>query len=464
MATHGDVDPSLRPFAYRNRKIQNWAKTFQSAPELYFEPRNEEEVYKILESARRTGKTVRVVGSGHSPSDLALTNDYMVNLDKMARVLNVDKDRHQITVEAGMRLHELHQVLKDNGMALSNLGSISEQSVAGLISTATHGTGIKFSSLSTMVVSITLLTSTMRTITCSDTEYPEYFHAAQCSLGALGVITRITLQCEPFFRLEAIQTPSKLDPILDRFDQIVHSAEHVRIWWFPHTQNCVVWKANRTTNPVDHQTDSWTRDTLVGFHLYQFALNLSRFAPSTIPYLTRLIYNVVHKPLRRVVDDSYKIFNFDCLFPQYVNEWAIPYEKAPEALGRLDTFIQESNLRVHFPVEIRFVDADENVWLSPSYGRKTCYIGVIMYRPYHNPVPYKKYWAGYEDIMRSLGGRPHWAKAHSQTPEQLAKVYPKLHDFMRIRKELDPSGMFWNQYLHRHLGSIDKTYQISSKL
>jgi L-gulonolactone oxidase len=189
----------------------------------------------------------------------------------------------------------------------------------------------------------------------------------------------MTLKVEPAFLLEAKQVPAKLEDVLQNWDQVVNSAEHVRVWWYPHTDDCVVWRANRTTKEISNTTPSWLRSTLVGFHLYQFALNIARYRPSMIPFLTRFFYDNVHSSPTEIVDDSYKVFNFDCLFPQYVNEWAIPLEKAPEAIRRIDQFIQSSELKVHFPVEIRFVDGDD-VWMSPSYGRKTCYIGVIMYR------------------------------------------------------------------------------------
>lgn len=243
----------------------------------------------------------------------------------------------------------------------------------------------------------------------------------------------MSLKVEPAFLLEAKQVPAKLDDVLQNWDELINSAEHTRVWWYPHTDDCVVWRANRTTKAISDTKLSWLKYNFLGFHVYQFALNIARYRPSMIPSLTRFFYDNVHSSPIEVVDESYKVFNFDCLFPQYVNEWAIPLEKAPEALRRIDQFIKASELKVHFPVEIRFVDGDD-VWMSPSYGRKTCYIGVIMYRwayciwfldcfgicaysttpllhrPYGKPVPYKKYWRAYEDVMRSLGGRPHWAK------------------------------------------------------
>ncbi|KAI7881637.1 L-gulonolactone/D-arabinono-1,4-lactone oxidase [Lichtheimia hyalospora FSU 10163] len=404
-----DLEPALQAIATENYVFRNWAKTFTCTAEILFEPTSEDEIVKILHVAREYNKKVKVFGSGHSPSDLACTQGIMINIDKMNALLRVDKQDCTVTVEGGMSLHKLNAVLAEHGLALSNLGSISDQSIAGIICTATHGTGAHYGCLSTMVMDMTLVTANGDIVRCSSTENSDLFVAAQCSLGALGVITRVSLQVEPAFHLEAIQKPYKFDNVLNDWDAVIHSAEHVRVWWMPHTNDCVVWRANRTNKPKKLMPPNWILERGIGVHAYQFMLNVARYKTSIIPSITRFMFDTIHSRPLHVIDDSYKVFNFDCLFPQYVNEWAIPWDNAPQALRDLDTFIKTSNLKVHFPVEIRFVDEDD-IWLSPCYKTKMCYIGVIMYRPYGNPVPYKKYWKAYEDIMRSNGGRPHWAK------------------------------------------------------
>ncbi|KAL1916281.1 uncharacterized protein VTP21DRAFT_5898 [Calcarisporiella thermophila] len=455
------MDPSLIVIAKRT-SFQNWSRTFRCSPEYYFSVHSEDQIIKILELARNNGKRVKVIGSGHSPSDLACTDGYMINTDKLNAVLNINIEEKTITVQGGIRLYQLHEILAKHGLALSNLGSISEQSIAGVISTATHGTGINFPSLSSMVLELTLLTADGSRITCSRKENQDIFCSALCGLGCIGIITEVKLQCEPAFRLEVQETPEKLDHVLDNLDSIVQSDEHVRFWWFCHTNNVVLWRANRTDKPKTNKLTSWYKSRFLGFHLYQFLLYVSRFRPSLIPFISQQHFSMQFTQPANVIDDSYKAFNFDCLFPQYVNEWAIPYEKTAQALRQLRNAINENGYMVHFPVEVRFVREEHDVWLSPAYGRPTCYIGIIMYRPYGTPVPYKKYWKIFEEIMYSLGGRPHWAKAHKQTPEQLSASYPKFQEFCKVRNRLDPKGMFLNDYLERHL--IGDKYTIKSKL
>ncbi|KAF9548154.1 hypothetical protein EC957_007182 [Mortierella hygrophila] len=470
-ATKSLLQKELEALSTPNKVFQNWAQTFRCVPEQYYTPTTEEEIIKIIHLARISGKNVKAIGTGHSPSDLACTDGFMINTDKLNRLISVDEEKKTITVQAGMKLHKLHDLLELHDLAMSNLGSISDQSVAGIMSTATHGTGAEYPSMCASVLELTLITATGETISCSKTEKADIFNAAVCSLGALGIITQMTLQCERAFRLENKQEPAKLDDVLNNLDSIIHSAEHVRLWWYPHTDNVVVWRANRTTKEISLPPQSWRSSNWFAVHVYEGLLYVCRFIPRLIPALSRFMFWATQsKPIERV-DHSVKVFNFDCLFSQYVNEWSIPWSRTAEALRALDHFIESGSVRdnkeqdkpatttkankdvplkVHFPIEIRFVKKDD-VWLSPAYGVDSCYIGIIMYRPYGTAVPYKRFWAGYEKIMASLDGRPHWAKAHSVTPEGLEESYPKMKEFSAIRQRLDPEGMFLNDYLRRHL-------------
>lgn len=457
-----DIPADLKAIQKKNKVVENWAKTYRCKPLAYFEVETVEQIKAVLDLARRDGRTVKVVGSSHSPSDLVMTNDYIINMDKMNAMLHVDKSTNVVSVQAGIRLYQLHKELASVGLAMSNLGSISDQSIAGAISTATHGTGITFVGLSSMITDMDLVTASGELIACSPTQFSDIFYSACCSLGALGVITRVSLQCEPSFRLHERQEPALFSNILQGLDTVVNSAQHVRIWYYPHTDNAVIWRANRTYVPPK-PSSNWVQSTLIGYHIEQALLYVSRFKPSMTPRITDFIYkNVVGTP-RESIDESYKSFNFDCLFPQYVNEWAVPIENAKNCLEALRTWIDGTtkaiyppgknnnpHAYVHFPIEIRFSDKDD-VWLSPSYGRKTCWIGIIMYRPYGKPIPYKKYFKAYEDILRSFQGRPHWAKAHESSTADFDRMYPHWKDYCAIRDKLDPNGMFANAYVKRHI-------------
>ncbi|PVU98162.1 hypothetical protein BB561_000058 [Smittium simulii] len=439
----------------KNFVFENWSKTFTCAPKLYLAPHNENQIIWIVNFAREHGLNLKAIGSKLSPSDIACTDGIMITMENFKRVLHVDHVHSRITVEAGLTLHELHEILTFWGLSFSSIGSVSEQTISGAISTAVHGTGINYGCFSSIVKDLCIIDGLGRRHYCSSVANKDLFDAARCSLGALGIITQLTLQCEPSFRLKAVQVPKKLDDILDNLSSTLASAEHVRFWWFPYTDDTVLWKANRTIEPKNPLKESFLTDKLYGFHYYQFQLFLSRMAPNRIPAITKEHYKNRFNKKIEWVDDSHKVFNFDCLFPQYVDEWAIPIENTAPVLRYLRKWINEEHakkdgVRVHFPVEVRFVQEDD-VWLSPCYKQAICYIGVIMYRPYHLPVPYKKYWKAYEDIVRSFGGRPHWAKAHQMYYDDFAEQIPKFGEFQALRNACDPNNIFLNDYLKRHI-------------
>ncbi|KAI8874446.1 L-gulonolactone/D-arabinono-1,4-lactone oxidase [Ramicandelaber brevisporus] len=529
--------------ATRNHQFSNWSGTAKCAPDLHVIPSSEDEVAALIShlytsntSSNSQRYSVKVVGAGHSMSDLACVDSgwkrttffasnplimdhidsnnhanemsnhanstpttVMVDLSRLDKVLDIDKVNRQVTVQAGMRLHDLNDALEQNGLALSSIGSISEQSIGGLIATATHGTGIKYGTISSMVKSLVLVDGTGKVIECSAAENEDVFSAARCHIGCLGVVLKCTLQCEDAFDLDTEQVPVVFrDTLADLENGVVRSAQHVRMWWFPYTNRAVVWRANRAPfgagiNSVQGNNSgscvwyslycvikglsrygfslfgrlwSWLRDTFHGFHLLQLELFATRFAPSIIPWLahhhfyTRFNRTIVSR------DVSHRAFNFDCLFEQYTSEWAVPLRNTSAALSELadwlesDETTKRQGVYLHFPVEIRFTGADNDpainavpgseIWLSPNATEDMCYIGVIMYRPYGRPVRYRKVWAKYEEIMRKHEGRPHWGKTHTMAPQELGAVYPQYDKFSQMRRQLDPSGLFVNDYIRRH--------------
>ncbi|KAJ3322150.1 hypothetical protein HDU76_013948 [Blyttiomyces sp. JEL0837] len=410
-------------------RFNNWAETFSSDADLLLEAENEEDVKTAITLAKDNGKTLRVVGSGHSPSDIVCTESYLLSVNKLNRVISVDRERKQISVEAGMTLNDLHRHLAEHGLAVPNLGSISDQTIAGAISTGTHGTGMEFGILATMITSLTLITSTLSTLTLSNTDPdPTRFRHALCSLGCLGVITRVTLQVEDSFNLKFEQRAATLTEVLDNWESLAREGEH----------------------PISPPPPAPLKTKWLGVRAYELSLFATVYAPRLLPIVLKRHFDRFFRTPVSGIDTSVNVFNFDCLFKQYVTEWAVDWKDAPEAIKRIKIHLESSNFPAHAPVEIRFVKKDD-IPLSPAYNRDTCFIGIIMYRPYGVTIPHSKYWFAYESIMKSLNGRPHWAKFHPMTPEDLGKVYPEFEDFRRLREELDPENVFVNEYIERHV-------------
>jgi len=283
----------------------------------------------------------------------------------------------------------------------------------------------------------------------------------------------IQLEVEPAFRLKEISETLEFDEAVAGMDALVSASEHVRFWWFPAARTIRASSANRTQEPKA-PVGSWLWHSLIGAHLVQLLLFIARYFLFVNIWVGRFAAWLVHEKAV-AVDDSHCIFNLDCRYPQNTTEWAIPYVNAHACLFELRAWLDKEfadphGLRPHFPIEIRFSDVDD-IWLSPSNGQRTCWIGIVQFKPYGFSVPYRKLFERFEAILFRHGGRPHWAKAHNLRPETLRQLYPRFDDFVRVLEDVDPGGMFRNEYVQRHIfgktgpevdGRIFKAFRLSS--
>lgn len=400
----------------------------------------------IVREAASAGERVKVVGAGHSFTGIALTDGRLIRLDRYRAVLHIDRERRRATVQAGIPLRRLNEELDAHGLALENLGDIADQSIAGAIATATHGTGRRFGGIATQVVAMRLIAGDGSVVDCSPEQEPEVFRCARVGLGALGIVSTVTLQCAPAFRLHAIEEPLRVDAVLEALNEHVDGNDHFEFFWLPHT-GWALTKRNRRTDEPPAPRGRWRefRDDIL-FQNVAFGLmcRLGRLRPALIPRLARLAPSAGRT---EYIDKSYRVFATPRLVRFYEMEYAIPREAAREALNQVRDFVAKSGLRISFPVEVRFTAADD-IPLSTAYGRETCYIAVHVYRG----MPYQQYFTAVEQIMDGYGGRPHWGKLHCQTAETLAPRYPEWEAFQQVRRRLDPEGRFSNQELERVLG------------
>ncbi|KAI0946179.1 hypothetical protein AcV7_010218 [Taiwanofungus camphoratus] len=443
------LQPITVPAGHARATFINWGLSYVCTPLAVFEPESEYHCQLVLELARREGKSVRAAGVGHSPSDLACTSGYMLRTEKLNKIIEVSAEKNYVVAQAGITLHALHAELEAHGLAMINVGSISDQTLGGIVTTATHGSGIAFKVLSTHVLSLVLLLADGSRVECSRHERSDLFMASLCGLGSTGIILQVRLEVQPAFRLKELQRTVAFDDAVHNLDTIVHAAEHVRLWWFPQAGVVRVSSADRTLEVRD--TGSCPASGLLTY--FQFLLFLGRFFSSLNPWIGRLGAWLVRDEIV-AVDDSHRIFNVDCKYPQFTTEWAIPYENTRACLRELRSWLEEEHadprgLRPHFPIEIRFSDSDD-IWLSPSNGSRTCWIGIIQYKPYGLNVPYRKLFTRFESILTRHSGRPHWAKAHHLRPEDIRRLYPRFDDFIGVLEEVDPHGMLRNEYVQRH--------------
>uniref|UniRef100_A0A8C5SY97 L-gulonolactone oxidase n=1 Tax=Laticauda laticaudata TaxID=8630 RepID=A0A8C5SY97_LATLA len=298
------------------------------------------------------------------------------------------------------------------------------------------------------VVAMTLLTASGEILECSETVNPEVFQAACVHLGCLGIILTITFQCVSEFYLQETTFPSTLKEVLDNLENHLKKSEYFRFLWFPHSENVSIIYQDHTNKPPSSSAN-WFWDYAIGYYLLEFLLWISTFLPFLVSWINHFFFWLLFTGKVENVNLSYKIFNYECRFKQHVQDWAIPIEKTKDALLELKGILETNPKMVaHYPVEVRFTQRD-NFLLSPCFQRNSCYINIIMYRPYGKDVPRHNYWLAYEGVMKKFGGRPHWAKAHTCTRKDFEKMYPGFQKFCCIREKLDPRGMFLNTYLER---------------
>ncbi|KAM7322461.1 hypothetical protein ACRRTK_017966 [Alexandromys fortis] len=395
-------------------QFQNWAKTYGCCPEMYYQPTSVEEVREVLALARQQNKRVKVVGGGHSPSDIACTDGFMIHMGKMNRVLQVDAKKKQVKVEAGILLADLHLQLDKHGLAMSNLGAVSDVTIAGVIGSGTHNTGIKHGILPTQVVALTLMKADGTVLECSESS-----------------------NCVPQFHLQETSFPSTPKEVLDNLDSHLKKSEYFCFLWFPHSENVSIIYQDHTNKPPS-SASSWFWDCAIGLYLLEFLLWISTYWPFLVGWVNRFFFWLLFSHKKKSSNLSHKIFTYECRFKQHVQDWAIPREKTKEALLELKAMLEaHPHVVAHFPGEVRFTRGDE-ILLSPCFQRDSCYMNIIMYRPYGKDVPRLEYWQAYETITKKFGGRPHWAKAHNCTRKDFEKMYPAFRKFWTSARSWTP--------------------------
>jgi L-gulono-1,4-lactone dehydrogenase len=387
-------------------------------------------------------RRVKVAGAGHSFADIACTDGLMLDLSRMNRVLRVEGD--EVTVEAGITIRELGPALADGGLALENQGDVDAQTIAGAISTATHGTGGRFANISSQVTAVRVVTAGGDVSTLDD---GDDLLAARVSLGALGAISAVTLRCVPAFTIHRVDQPLPLDDVLARIDEHVDSNDHFELFVFPYTRTALTLTSQRTDREPQPagRAQMLLRDVLLENAALEAACRTGRRFPALIPRLNRTLVRAM-APTEHL-DLSHRVYANRRTVRFTEMEYAIPRERTAEALERVLALIDRRRIKVGFPIEVRVVAPDDAL-LSTAQGRPTGYIAVHQYRG----MEYESYFRAVETIMDEYEGRPHWGKRHYQSAATLRPRYPGFERFAAVRDRLDPQRKFENDYLRRVLG------------
>lgn len=426
-------------------RFRNWARTASCRIERFVQPASEEELVALVKQTAASGGRLKVVGAGHSWSEAACTDGTLVNLDRLDRVLEVDRERGLVTVEAGIRLGALNDALAAHGLAMPVLGSVCVQSLAGAISTGTHGSAPRKGSLASAVVGLRLVDGTGRVHDATKASDPDLLDAARVGLGALGVVTRVTLQVEPAFRLEETVEPLPFDEAVARIPQLWASEEFVKLWWVPHTTHALIFRYRRTQAPSTWSRLAMWMDVLTNRVAFAFLLFLSRLSSAFVPLVNTVVQASYFRPRKRI-DRSDRCLSLTMPPRHDEMEYALPLERAADAFRFARDAIEKEGLRVNFIVELRFTAADEP-WMSPAYGRDTCWLGAYI----APSASLERYFEVVEAQMLAWGGRPHWGKRFAVPADTLRRHTPRYDDFAALRDRLDPQRVFANAFLDRVL-------------
>jgi L-gulono-1,4-lactone dehydrogenase len=439
------------PTGQKSSKVEwhNWAGDEGCRPREIVHPASIEQVAAAVARAEREDLRVRVAGAGHSFSDIACSDGLLMVLDRFQRVLDVDREGQLVRVQGGITIARLNARLAELGLALENLGDIDVQSIAGAISTATHGTGARLRNIPSQVVELTLVLADGSTLACSRESDAELFRAACVGLGALGVVAEVTLRCVPAFTLLGIDAPAPLEETLERFEELALGNEHFEFFVFPHCDIALTRTNNRTEQPPRPRGKlaEYANDMLLTNHAFELFCRVGRRLPSRIPEINRLVTRLAGSSKR--IDRSDRIFASPRLVRFTEMEYALPRERTTEAVRRVMETIEQRGFAVPFPIEVRTVAPDDAL-LSTAYGRESGFVAVHMYRG----MEWRPYFEAVEEIMSSLDGRPHWGKRHFQTAATLRPRYPEWDRFQTVRARLDPRGVFANAWTDRVLGPV----------
>ena len=415
---------------------RNWSGLQRSVPQQLLMPTNTDALAKVI----RQHQKIRVVGAGHSFSPLVTTEDTLVSLDHFQGLIDYDAAEQSAQLWAGTRIHHLPKILDPINQALQNQGDIDQQSLAGAISTGTHGTGIHLPCLSDLVTEFELVTAQGNVLTCNQHQHAEIFMAGRVGLGSLGVLSKVTFQNRARYKLKEHLQLSAVQDILTQMNTWKNQHRHIEAFIFPFHDYALLKTLNETEDAIQQRTVAFpSEDTLL-----TLCCELGKIIPSIIPILQKML-GVFIKETEHV-NWSSKVFPTPRHTKFNEMEYQVPIAQGMQCLEEIIHTFRRQQLPCFFPIEVRYVKADD-IWLSPFYQQDSLSISVHQYAK----QDYGRIFNQIEPIFWQYGARPHWGKLHSLKACDLENLYPKWQDFLNLRAELDPDKKFLNPYLQQML-------------
>jgi len=393
----------------------NWVGNQSFTPARFARPSSSEEVAALVGEAAAQGMGVRVVGAGHSFTPVVQTDGLLLDLSALAGVVDADPVRKRARARAGTPIHGFYEPLWEHGLALRNQGDIDDQHIAGAVATATHGSGIGNSCFSGVVRGVSLVTPEGSIRHIGEDE-PRLLRAAQVSVGTLGVMTELEIEVAEAYRLSEQVDVWPWQEVMDRWDELVHGHRHFGFFWMPSEESAALY------NIEGH--GAMTDRCYVKIYDEATPDQPDSAEPGRRTDCCYRIYPMVYDP------------NFHEL------EYFVPLERGPEALGAMRELMLASLPDSVYPLEVRTVGPDD-AFLSPNYKTATTVISV-------SGTPGTDYWdylRSVDALLAQFAARVHWGKLHFLDSERLHALYPEAGEFIAVRREIDPEGVFLNDHL-----------------
>lgn len=393
----------------------NWSGNLAVSPEGIAKPESEATVRELVRRCRDTGRTLRVVGAGHSWTPVAATEGLLVSLEEMTGMVDHDPEAGTATIRGGTVLGEATTAFQEVGLAMPNLGDVSMQTVAGAFATGTHGTGTGFGNLATTLRGGRLVTGTgeVRTFDADS----EFIDAARVSLGSLGIFTELELDLVPAYTLERREYCTTFEECRGEISRLERENRNFDFYWYPRSDEVKLRLLNAPGGGTDGED-----------------------VPGTLVQLETDPWHELipeHNEIPRKFEEM---------------EYAVPADRAGECFLEVrDRIRKEWRGEVGWRVLRRTVAADDG-YLSTDYGRETVTMGIIQ----NAELEYTNYFRDIEKIFDRYDGRPHWGKRHTKRTEELQELYPEWDRFQEIREECDPDGVLESDYLAELFSGKDR--------
>ncbi len=427
--------------AQASKAWQNWSGNQSASPDHILRPGSVKDLANAVADAKGP---VRVAGAGHSFTPLVTTGGTLIDLSALAGPMigDVDASTGRVWLKAGARLSDLSRALDAMGFAFRNLGDIDVQTLAGAVSTGTHGTGLALGCLSSEITGVKLVTANGEQRCITQETDSDLVHAAQVSLGTFGVITELQMALVPSYRLHRRSRVARLADMLEQAPDIWAEARNFEFFYISFSGRCIAVHHDVTEADLTDTPQSDDDAAVMGLKKLRDALWRSK----------TLRHAALSSAFDKVPDESRTDAGWKLLanarnvrFNEM--EYHLPPETALETLAELVTLIERRLPKVFFPIEVRRTAGDDG-WLSPFNGGGRISIAV---HAYHEDS-FDWFFSHAEPLLREAGGRPHWGKLHSLKAADMAKLYPAFERFNQFRKKLDPYGKFMTPYLHELLG------------